>query len=86
MTERPAFSRRFDCAVGETRVSVAAYGGVAVEPLSAPLAELDIGVGADGELAVVVSDDYLQEGLAEFNSESLAAGRPWLLLKPVGLQ
>ncbi|MDQ6774434.1 MAG: TOMM precursor leader peptide-binding protein [Candidatus Dormibacteraeota bacterium] len=72
--------------LGAARITVAGYGGIAVEPLSAALAELEIGVGADGELAVVVSDDYLQEGLAEFNSESLAAGRPWLLLKPVGLQ
>ena len=36
------------------------------------------------ELAVVLTDDYLQLGLDTFNREALQAGRPWMLVKPVG--
>jgi ribosomal protein S12 methylthiotransferase accessory factor len=35
-------------------------------------------------LAVVLTDDYLQLGLDAFNREALQAGRPWMLVKPVG--
>ena len=39
-----------------------------------------------GQLAVVLSDDYLRADLKAFNQESLANKRPWLLVKPVGSQ
>lgn len=40
--------------------------------------------GAD--IAVVLADDYLQEGLAELNREALDHGRPWMLVRPVGVE
>lgn len=36
------------------------------------------------ELALVLTDDYLQLGLDAFNREALQAQRPWMLVKPVG--
>jgi thiazole/oxazole-forming peptide maturase SagD family component len=34
----------------------------------------------------VLTDDYLREDLGEINRRALAEGRPWLLVKPVGLE
>ncbi|MEM9491169.1 MAG: TOMM precursor leader peptide-binding protein, partial [Myxococcota bacterium] len=40
--------------------------------------------GGDGDFAVVATDDYLQPELAAINRAALAAGRPWMLVKPIG--
>lgn len=69
----------------ETTVSLAQFGAVPVEPLTSALAALNIQVHKDGDFAVVLSDDYLQYGLGEFNSAALKSGRPWLLVKPLGM-
>ena len=69
----------------ETTVSLAQVGAVPVEPLTSALAALNIQVHKDGDFAVVLSDDYLQYGLGEFNSAALKSGRPWLLVKPLGM-
>jgi ribosomal protein S12 methylthiotransferase accessory factor len=68
----------------ETTVSLAGFGAVSLEPCAAALTALDVRVGDAGDFAVVLTDDYLQEGLADFNAAALASGRPWLLVKPVG--
>ncbi|GLW05839.1 hypothetical protein Misp01_09690 [Microtetraspora sp. NBRC 13810] len=38
----------------------------------------------EGDLTVVLTDDYLRGELAEINRRHLAEGRPWLLARPVG--
>lgn len=38
----------------------------------------------DREVEIVLTDNYLQEGLAEFNRQALKSGRSWMLVKPVG--
>ena len=43
-------------------------------------------VEADGNVTVVVTDDYLRPELAAWNARSLASGKPWLLVKPVGIE
>ncbi len=44
------------------------------------------GNGADPTLCVIVCDDYLDERHAEVNRRHIASGRPWMLVKPGGLQ
>ena len=41
---------------------------------------------ADGDLQLVVTDDYLHEGLAERNADSLRTGRPWMLAGSAGIE
>lgn len=67
-----------------TKVAVTSYGNVPTAPLISLLESLNIQVGDAGELAVVLTDDYLQEGLDAFNRQALESQRPWILIKPVG--
>lgn len=69
-----------------SRVTVRALGAVSGEPLEAALQALDIPLGVDATLEVVLTDDYLHAALEAINRQALEAGRVWMLLKPVGLQ
>jgi bacteriocin biosynthesis cyclodehydratase domain-containing protein len=60
--------------------------GIDVEPLRSLLNSLHVQLGDEGDIRVVVTDDYLRPELRSFNSEALGGGRPWLLVKPVGSQ
>jgi ribosomal protein S12 methylthiotransferase accessory factor len=75
-------ARRFQ----ENLVSVVAFGQVDPAPFTAILESLGLRVRADGQQRVVLTDDYLQEGLEDFNQEALSRNQPWLLVKPVGLE
>jgi bacteriocin biosynthesis cyclodehydratase domain-containing protein len=68
----------------ENHVSLTALGGVSAESLASILKSLSVQTGESSSLGVVLTDDYLQDGLAQINRESIAAERPWLLVKPVG--
>ncbi|MBW4622954.1 MAG: TOMM precursor leader peptide-binding protein [Cyanosarcina radialis HA8281-LM2] len=39
---------------------------------------------SEGDFTVVLTDDHLQPGLDEFNSQALRSQKPWMLVKPVG--
>lgn len=39
-----------------------------------------------GALDLVVTDDYEQKELRDINREAMANGRPWMLVKPVGVE
>ena len=65
-------------------VALDSAGGVSTEPLESALARLGLRTAPEGELAVVLTDDYLQTRLGRFNEEFLAGERPWLLAKLVG--
>jgi len=65
-------------------VAVAAFGDVDGAPLRDALAGLGLRTEEPGDLTVVVTGDPLHEGLADLNAAALAAGRPWLLVKPSG--
>lgn len=71
--------------LGATTVALVRVGAVEVEPLGGALAAAGVRVDDDGDLTIVVCDDYLREGLDQLNASALAAGRPWLLVKPVGM-
>jgi bacteriocin biosynthesis cyclodehydratase domain-containing protein len=68
----------------ETAVEVVALGALSPEPLAALLAASGVRIAAEGGLLVVLAEDYLDPGLAEFDRRSRTDGRPWLLVKPVG--
>lgn len=68
------------------RVRVHALGEADGAPLRLALEELGVGL-AGGEAAdfeAVATDDYLRPELEALNAANLKAGRPWLLVKPVG--
>jgi ribosomal protein S12 methylthiotransferase accessory factor len=71
-----------------SRASLECFGTVDSEPLAMTLRELGCSTGPssglDEKLTVVLTDDYLRDGLDDVNRRSLEDGRPWLLAKPVG--
>jgi bacteriocin biosynthesis cyclodehydratase domain-containing protein len=70
----------------EVTVSVVSFGEVGSEPFKAMLASLGVKIAESGELCVVLAEDYLQEYLEAFNQEALNGNRPWMLVKPVGIE
>jgi ribosomal protein S12 methylthiotransferase accessory factor len=67
-------------------VSISALGGLDVAPLRQALDAMRIRQAGDGDLAVVLATDYLDDALTAHNADALAHGRPWLLARPVGAQ
>lgn len=70
------------------KVRVRAVGEVDPARLRRALDEVGVGLTADdtADLEVVVTDDYLRAALTEVNARALASGRPWLLVKPAGVE
>jgi ribosomal protein S12 methylthiotransferase accessory factor len=71
-------------ALQKTTISLRAIGQSDATSLQNALSALDIQVVADGDVLVVVTDDYLRPELAEINEEMLRNGRVWLLCKLTG--
>ncbi len=67
-----------------TKVAVETFGAVPAAEFISTLESLHIQVAEEGEIEVVLADDYLQEGLDAFNQQALQSQRPWMLVKPVG--
>lgn len=67
-----------------TKVAVKALGSVAAEDLIAVLESLQIQVADEGDLTVVLTDDYLNLELDKFNQQALKSQSPWILVKPLG--
>lgn len=70
--------------LSKTSVSLISIGDACSEPLRAALEQLNIQIKAEGDLTIVVTDNYLAEGLDEFNRQALSAQRPWLLVRLKG--
>lgn len=71
------------------RVSVVSFGNVEIKEFISALKSLNINVDEQADLTqtdltIVLTDDYLQTGLSEFNKKAEARQKPWLLVKPVG--
>ncbi|MEA5574317.1 TOMM precursor leader peptide-binding protein [Calothrix sp. UHCC 0171] len=66
------------------KVAVKGIGKVSTQEFINALQSLDIQVSDEGNLTVILTDDYLQVGLDEFNQLALQTKKPWLLVKPVG--
>ena len=67
-------------------ISVITIGEIDTAPFKAILNSLGIKVHDNGELLVVITNDYLQNELDTFNQESLKSKRPWMLVKPIGTE
>jgi oxazoline/thiazoline synthase len=68
-----------------TQVSVKTFGNIPNQrEFISTLELLNIKIGDEGDFTVILTDDYLQEGLAAFNQESWQLKRPWMLVKPIG--
>jgi len=70
--------------VAETRVGLATFGNLAPLRPAEELARLGLRISGGGDFWIVLTDDYLQAGLAEFNTRALATRASWLLAKPIG--
>jgi ribosomal protein S12 methylthiotransferase accessory factor len=68
----------------QSHITLKSMDSLAAKPLREALYNLEIELGDDGDLTVIVVDDYLQTGLADWNREALASGKPWLLVKLIG--
>lgn len=67
-----------------TKVAVKANGSVAAENFITVLESLQIQVADEGDLTVVLTDDYLNPELYKFNQQALKSQSPWMLVKPIG--
>jgi ribosomal protein S12 methylthiotransferase accessory factor len=67
-----------------TKVAVKAFGSLPTSEFISTLESLHIQVSEEGDIEVVLTDDYLQDGLDAFNQKALHLSRPWMLVKPVG--
>ncbi|MEQ9666895.1 TOMM precursor leader peptide-binding protein [Coleofasciculus sp. G2-EDA-02] len=67
-----------------TKVSVTTFGNIPTEPFISTLNSQKIPVSDVGDLAIVLTDDYLHIGLDAFNQNALQTQTPWLLIKPIG--
>jgi bacteriocin biosynthesis cyclodehydratase domain-containing protein len=71
--------------LAERPVRVSAFG-VEAGPFLELLSSLHVRLAEDGPADVVLTDSYLRGEMADCNAAALAAGRPWLLVKPSGRQ
>ena len=67
-----------------TKIAVETFGSVDASDLIKKLEPLHIQVADVGDLTVVLTDDYLNPELLEFNKEALKSQSPWMLVKPLG--
>lgn len=68
-----------------TRVAVKSFGSnLPTSEFKRTLESLHIQVSEEGEIEVVLTDDYLQDGLETFNEKALQRSHPWMLVKPAG--
>lgn len=78
----------------QARITLTTVGNADATPLYQALSDMgvQVNVGSGGittaqerDLLVVVTDDYLQEGLETINQTMMTAGRPWMLVRLIGL-
>ncbi|NJP19306.1 MAG: TOMM precursor leader peptide-binding protein [Hydrococcus sp. CRU_1_1] len=67
-----------------TKVSVTTLSDLPAQSFISTLAAMDIQVDKEGDLNIVIVDDYLQVELEEFNQKAIQSQRPWMLIKPTG--
>jgi ribosomal protein S12 methylthiotransferase accessory factor len=67
-----------------TKISVTAFGRVSIKEFISTLELLNIQIDDEADIGIVLSDDYLQEGIAAYNQKAVQLKRPWMLVKPGG--
>jgi bacteriocin biosynthesis cyclodehydratase domain-containing protein len=72
--------------LSQARFKLFSVGDGEIEPVKLALQAFDITIVEDNwDLALVVTSDYLAEGLSDLNALFLAAGKPWMIIKPLGI-
>ncbi|MCM0593944.1 MAG: TOMM precursor leader peptide-binding protein [Gloeotrichia echinulata IR180] len=66
------------------KVVVKTLGSVPGDDLITILKSLHIQVADAGDLTIVLTDDYLDPRLDEFNQQALKSQSPWMLVNPLG--
>jgi ribosomal protein S12 methylthiotransferase accessory factor len=64
------------------KVAVISYSKIPAEACLSALETLGIQTSTTAEITLILTDDYLQPELGEFNQKALQTGNPWLLIKP----
>jgi oxazoline/thiazoline synthase len=68
-----------------TTVEIKTFGPIAASEFISMLISLNIQVVSEGgDIEVILTDDYLQEGLDVLNQKAVQRSRPWMLVKPMG--
>ncbi len=68
-----------------TSVSIESFGSnLPTAEFKTILESLNIQVVDRGDLEIILTDDYLTNGLATLNDRALTQSRPWMLVKPLG--
>ena len=68
-----------------TSISVKALGPhLSEKALTDALTAVGVRTGEDGDLIVVLVEDYLDPALETINLDAITTGRPWILAKPSG--
>ncbi|MGB7441873.1 MAG: TOMM precursor leader peptide-binding protein [Coleofasciculaceae cyanobacterium] len=66
------------------KVAVKSFGDVDDKEFIPILKSVNLQIAQQGDITLVLTDDYLREDLAEFNQQALQQKHPWMLVKPVG--
>ena len=69
-----------------TTVLVTSVASLDLEPFLQLLESMHVKVSEQGQLGVVLTDDYLRNELETFNEQAVESGRAWMLIKVVGQQ
>jgi oxazoline/thiazoline synthase len=72
--------------LGVATVTLVSYAAVPSEEAIAALSGNGVTAGPAGDFALVLADSYLDGRLDAFNRAALATGRPWLLVRPSGVE
>ncbi|HLP89934.1 MAG TPA: TOMM precursor leader peptide-binding protein [Nostocaceae cyanobacterium] len=67
-----------------TKIAVKTLGGLSADDLIPTLQALNIQVADQGDLTIVLTDDYLHPQLEEINQQALTSSSPWMLVNPWG--
>ena len=82
-------SLSIDCSEADRRLRSTQVSLKALQPLCSQdwrdrLGQLQIQTAHEGDIEIVVTDDYLHEELAAINQVNLERSRPWMLVRPIG--
>lgn len=79
-------SKKADQILNQQKVSMVQYGEVELAPLKEILLSSGMTVVEQGAIDIVVTDSYLRPELSVYNERALKEQRPWILIKPNGLE
>lgn len=72
--------------LAEKSISVECLGKAKREILIRPFRSIGLEINQTGRLRVVFTDDYERKELLEINREAISIQKPWLLVKPYGVE